>query len=257
MFLYSKPIFKISSLLYNRNFSLYQKLYFLYKNRQDRLEMELLAKLVKSGDTVVDIGANIGFYSLYLAKLVGKKGQVHSFEPEKNNFSHLKQLTKRHKNIKIWQIAVSNNNQPITLYTSDTINVDHKTYKTDHYQQSYKVKSTTLDSYLKGRSVHLIKMDIQGAEYFALKGMRKTLSKNKDIILLMEYWPLGMHSLNIPIQRMEKFFQELGLTIYYLEDGKMHRLTKQRKEKYNLYQNYDFDNWLVTAKPISNKNLLG
>ena len=51
------------------------------KNNYDRFEIECLKQIIKKGDTVVDLGANIGYYTLILAQLVGKSGHVHAFEP--------------------------------------------------------------------------------------------------------------------------------------------------------------------------------
>ncbi len=54
------------------------------------LETKLVRKEVKKSDVVLDIGANIGYYTLILAKLVGKKGRVFAFEPDPTNFALLK-----------------------------------------------------------------------------------------------------------------------------------------------------------------------
>ena len=65
------------------------------------------------------------------------------------------------------------------------------------------MRTVTLDDYLKhsGLNADVIKMDIQGAEYFALQGMLETLSSSPDIVLMTEYWPHGLEAYGVqPIQ---------------------------------------------------------
>lgn len=68
---------------------------FLIKPHHEEFETEIFKKEIKKGDTVLDLGAHIGYYTLLAAKLVGEKGKVFAFEPEPTNFALLK------KNIKI------------------------------------------------------------------------------------------------------------------------------------------------------------
>ena len=79
------------------------------KNNYDRFEIECLKQLIKEGDTVVDLGANIGYYTLILAQLVGKSGHVYAFEPEPSNFEILSKNVKenKHDNVTLVQKAIS------------------------------------------------------------------------------------------------------------------------------------------------------
>src|ERR1051325_2715958 len=81
---------QIGDFLYKHFFSIYNMLYPVFKEKQDAYEIALIRKLVKPGDVVLDIGANIGFYAKIFSKIVGNTGKVHSFEPDSNNYSHLK-----------------------------------------------------------------------------------------------------------------------------------------------------------------------
>ncbi len=78
---------RIGNWLYRNAFPVYNRIYPLFKNIQDKREMELIGSLVKPGDTVVDIGANIGFYTRFLAQKVGPTGKVYAFEPDALNYS--------------------------------------------------------------------------------------------------------------------------------------------------------------------------
>ncbi len=90
-------------------------------NNHEAWETEVLKKIVKKGDIIVDIGAHIGYYSLLFAKIVGNKGKVYAFEPDKNNFKLLMKniKTNGYNNIIPVEKALSNKNQKIRLYISD------------------------------------------------------------------------------------------------------------------------------------------
>ena len=75
--------------LFHRVYFLYKPLYSLYKTVLDRGERTILRRIVRPGMMVVDIGANIGVYSRFLAGLVGVDGKVIAFEPSPDNFNRL------------------------------------------------------------------------------------------------------------------------------------------------------------------------
>jgi hypothetical protein len=84
------------------------------------LETGLVKEKIKKGDVVLDIGANIGYYTLIFAKLVGEEGKVFAFEPEPTNFSLLEKNVEinGYKNVVLIQKAVSNETGKIRLYLS-------------------------------------------------------------------------------------------------------------------------------------------
>jgi fibrillarin-like rRNA methylase len=98
---------KIGNWLYKNCFPLYNFTYTRFKNKNDRHEIELLKKLIKPGDHVLDIGANIGFYAKILSGFVGEKGKVYCFEPDSTNYKYLVRNTNGHNNIKLFNLAVS------------------------------------------------------------------------------------------------------------------------------------------------------
>lgn len=253
--MYKNLFFFLISILYKYLFPIYRFLYFRYKFNHDNFEIHLFKRWVKQGNIVLDIGANIGFYSILFSRLVDKRGQVHCFEPEKLNYKHLKESTKNLKNIILNNLAVSNSNQPLKLYISKHLNVDHKIYQTEDWQSIYEVKSTTIDHYIKNRfKVDIAKIDIQGADFFALQGMKKTIVKNSNIVIMMEYWPWGIDKLGINVNEIISFVNALDCKIYVVKGKEIKMLNNSTFKKYKEYKKDDFDNWIITRRPL--KDLL-
>jgi len=180
--------------LYQYAFPIYRPLYASYKAYADRAERRLLKQVLFPGAVAVDAGANIGIYSLFLARCVGPAGAVHSFEPAPENFSRLCAATRSLSNVHVSQTSVGESSGHSKLYLSDTLNVDHRTYFTDKSAgRIVEIEMVALDDYFKpGQRVDLIKMDIQGYELHALRGASRVLADNPAAKLLVEFWPYGL-----------------------------------------------------------------
>jgi FkbM family methyltransferase len=159
-------------------------LYGAFKRKQDAQEIAMIREVVKQGDVVLDIGSNIGFYSQLLSDLVGSTGKVHCFEPDRNNFARLQEALRGRTNVVLNNAAVSDTGGELTLYTS------HRTYAPEQYESSYTVPAIRIDDYLPApATVNFIKMDIQGAEYLALKGMELLLQRSQRTAMIFELAP--------------------------------------------------------------------
>lgn len=148
---------------------------------------------IKKGDVVLDLGANIGYFTCLFAQLVGESGKVFSFEPEPNNFKLLKKNVEvnGYKHVVLEQKAVSNVNSMTKMYISNSPK-DHRIYDTHDNLGSIEVESIRLDEYFKdfNQKVNLVKSNIQGADYAAFQGMKSVIEKSRsNIILAMEFNP--------------------------------------------------------------------
>ena len=163
------------------------------KNNYDRFEIECLKQIIKKGDTVVDLGANIGYYTLILAQSVGKSGHVYAFEPEPSNFEILSKNVKenKHDNVTLVQKAVSDKNGKIKLYISKRNLASHRIFDAEDKRKSIEIDVTTLDEYFQKskKLVNFIKMDVEGAEGATILGASKIIEDSKNLIIMMEYFP--------------------------------------------------------------------
>ncbi len=91
-------------------------------------ETQLILRQTKIGDTVVDVGANIGYYTLLLANKVGKTGKVYAFEPDKINFEILAKNVKENnlENVVMINAAVGKKEGKLKLHRSEENFGDHK-----------------------------------------------------------------------------------------------------------------------------------
>jgi FkbM family methyltransferase len=138
------------------------------------------------GDVVVDAGAHVGFYTLKAAKEVGPDGTVIAIEPENKNFNLLATNVRinKYRNIKLIKCALYNFNGKARLFLKAR-SVSHslipKVWTTPIIGIT-RVHCRTLDSLLQElsiRHVDLLKLNIEGAEFYALLGCREFLSKQK------------------------------------------------------------------------------
>ncbi len=213
---------RLCNFLYQYAYPLYKPLYFTFKKKQDRQELEFLSEYISQGAHILDIGANIGFYTQVLSRLAGPEGEVFSFEADKKNFGHLEVNTRKLDNVTLFNLAVSDHEGSLTMYLSHRLNVDNRTYEPEAYKSSYTVRAARVDDIIPaGTPIHFIKMDIQGSEFLALKGMQRVLEENSELIILSEYAPdYLLKCSGTSSAQLQNFFAERGFGLYFLRDGK-------------------------------------
>ena len=245
----NKPIFILATFLYKYFPFLYKQLYFKFKANQDAYEIELMKRFIKKGDILLDIGANIGFYTTVFSKLAGRYGKVYCFEPDPGNSNFLRSNTKKFQNVTLIPKAVSEKKGTLTFYTSHRLNVDHRSYKPEKFNNSFEVESISIDEFINGKfDVNFIKMDIQGAEYGALKGMVNTLRKN-DAILLMEIWPYGLKLAGSSVEEVVSYINKLKYKVYSLNNMKLRRISEKSVKQFGLKEE-DYYNVIASKKKL-------
>lgn len=188
----------------------------------EKREMDFFKKTIKKGWTVLDIGANIGYPSLLFSKLVGKNGKVIAFEPNKNNIKTLKKNIKVNncRNIMIVPMAVSNRTGVGTLYISDSHSGDHRIYSSNEKRRTQNIETISLDDYFKSKNkINFIQMDIQGAEELVFKGMKRLINENKEISILLEFWPEGLKKIGSSPVDFLKMIKQLGFQLAYINEN--------------------------------------
>src|SRR5581483_11547466 len=178
------------------------------------METALFLKEIAEGQTVLDIGANIGYYTLLAARQVGPKGKVYAFEPDLENFKLLLRnvAVNRYINVVPLQKAVSNKKGTVRLYLNPANRGDHRVYDSKDGRRSMEVDTVALDQLFKtlDSKIHFIKMDIQGAEALALEGMKGLIRKNKGLKLVTEFSPGSLKLAGTNPAKYLKSLENLG-----------------------------------------------
>lgn len=191
----------------------------LWLNPHERLMEEIfLAEFVKSGDFIVDVGANIGTISLALAKKIEGQGQIYAFEPHPRIYSYLENNIKLNKqNQCILTHCTALGEKAGTMFFSDKSDDTNNQLGTEG---KLKVAIQMLDEVIPYKQpISLLKIDVEGFEYQVLQGASRVLEQTDFIYL--ECIP-EMLSLNGGSEEMIcDLLLKSGFSIYFVEKGKL------------------------------------
>jgi FkbM family methyltransferase len=164
---------------------------------------KLSSSVLRSGMTVVDIGANAGLLARHFRRIVGKSGMVFAFEPDPSVFEFAKFNNRRFANVEVIQSAVSDNEQPAVFYLNYESSASNSLFGRSRTGESMTVPCTSLDAFLKSRGdpeVDLVKIDVEGAELQVLRGMRRTIARLPALKIIVEYCPANQSNAGVPPQ---------------------------------------------------------
>lgn len=192
------------------------------------LVTEAMRRYLKPGDTFFDVGANIGYLSAVAAGLVGKNGQVHSFEPVPAYFGRLERLVSMNPGHTI----IAN---PCAAGESDGICKIYVTREpgqntmVSSYQSDFEITSTLevpvvrLDSYIRDHGIAriaMIKIDAEGYEFPTLKGLQSQFERSKDRpAIICEIAPRAYPLMGSKLSDLAGYMAEYGYSARDLIDG--------------------------------------
>lgn len=153
-----------------------------------------ISSVVRPGDVCLDIGANFGWYTTLLHRLVGAEGTIHAFEPVPGIFASLKKnldLAGDPANVKLNNVALGDAPGEVELHLFAGLPNGHTSLSTQGRDDFTIVKSPmlVLDNYLSEnniRPVNFVKMDVEGAELMCLRGAGKLFDQEVPPIWMIE-----------------------------------------------------------------------
>lgn len=154
----------------------------------EKYELSIFSRLLSPDMTVLDIGANIGIYTIPASHIVGKRGHIYSFEPVPENFDLLTRNVALNnlKNVTLINNAIGSKPGKVKMsIVKDSLATHHITKGS---KDGLEVDVITIDNFVKKNKlkVDVVKMDIEGYEGFAIDGAANLL-KRKNLILITEF----------------------------------------------------------------------
>lgn len=239
----------------------YTRLYLAGKGLADRGARRFLAGRVEPGMVVLDIGANVGFYSLFFARLVGPAGRVYAFEPDPLSRRILERRRRAAglANLEIAPVALGDREGRVTLYCNPANRADNRLH--DSLQapgvEAVDVPLTTLDAFCAERGIariDAVKMDVQGAEVAALRGMSETLRKAPPRWLFLEFEPELLRGAGASPEELWALLDEYGYEAFAVgEDGEAAPVTDREGLARRHATGY-VDLWLVRREAKDSKD---
>ena len=186
-------------------------------------ETTLFMSLIKPGMTVLDIGANIGYYSMIAAKLVGAQGHVYAFEPDPENYQLIVKSAQvnGYRQVTAFNNAVADDTRQVELFL-DSNNSGHSLSAVNVIKAagSVTVEQVSLDDFYRqgklGTKIDFIKIDVQGAEQLAMKGARRVIQECKPIIA-MELEPVRLRNMGADPLELLRSLERCGYAFRTIE----------------------------------------
>lgn len=189
-------------------------------------QTQVAEQVVRPGDTVVDIGANIGYYTLKLSERVGENGRVFAFEPEPKNFRLLECNVARRRcgNVTLVQKAVAPSSGTMQLFLSPFNPGDHRIYDSGDGRQCVEIATVRLDEYFQNvlGPIDFVKIDVQGAEGGVIESLGNLLDdpRTQRLSMMTEYWPSGLQRFGTHPQAFLEKLRRHGFTFQNIDEQK-------------------------------------
>lgn len=190
----------------------------------ERWETSVFASQLQRGMSVIDLGGNIGFYTMLARSIVGPEGRVVTFEPYPQSAALIRASVEAngYENVTIVQAGTVDSNSTGKLYLApgrwsehSLLDLEHSKPAEDGY--TIDVEFVTVDGALEKLNhdfhVDIVKMDIEGSEWWAVHGMTKVLAHNPKLTVMTEFWPNGFLRVGATPRQYLDFLHDAGFAI--------------------------------------------
>lgn len=218
------PYGEIAKILYANQFLIKRNKGWEYKT------VNMFKEHIQSGNVIIDIGANIGMYTLLASDLAGSTGKVYAFEPSKETFAVLNKNIEGNnkKNVSTHQLALSNKREKVSLRVpvvaqgrADAFNSIHVIEDDGNKEEGEYMETMTLDQFVKEqqiKEIDFIKIDIEGAELLCLQGARNTLEHIKPRVIVFESFEPFCKRFNYGQADIILYLHKFGYTFSQYDD---------------------------------------
>ena len=194
-----------------------------------------IGSILSPGDTFVDIGAHVGYFSMLASALVGPAGRVHAFEPEASNHAHLLEHMELNgaTNLLPNFMAVGAAPGIARFHVNADNDGGHALWEVGRHPFNERSRArpttrrvclTSLDHYFAERDVSrlkAIKMDAEGAEHSILQGGRDVIARSGVPFIVSEINRFGLESMGTTERQLRAQMEHLGYETYLFQPGQM------------------------------------
>jgi FkbM family methyltransferase len=187
----------------------------------ERSELAFVRRALRPGMTVLDVGANVGPYTALCAHAVGDAGRVFAFEPDPESFRYLEETVRRNAaaRVELVPAAAAAEAGVARLFTWSDNKGDSRLYEHERSDGSVEVATVRLDDFLAAAGVErvdFVKIDVQGLEGHVLEGLEQTIRRSPGLVLLLEFWPIGLRRVGTDPLALLARLEGLGLRLHEL-----------------------------------------
>jgi FkbM family methyltransferase len=193
-----------------------------YQQTWERDEAAFLRGRIRPGDTVMDVGAHVGYFTLLAAQAAGAEGRVIAIEPEPRNLELLAVNIWLHKlnSVTILPVAAGARRDVLALRKRFSNNSGSFEVHVPAADDMLLVPVVPLDEITGGGTVDVIKIDVQGTDHDVISGLEATLTASPHAPVLTEFWPDGMMHRGIDPRTILAGYRQLHRPICMLDsDG--------------------------------------
>jgi FkbM family methyltransferase len=223
----------------------------------EKEEVDWLKEHVTKGSVCLNIGSNVGYFALQMAKLTGPEGFVYAVEPNRDVLPFLKLNVKNsgYKNVKVIKKAASNKGGVRKLYLNRVNFGDSRLFDPrstlgggNHLEMGFKnkpsyrlVRAIKIDDALKDKKIDIVLIDTQGFDHLVIQGMREIISQFKPKILT-EFVPQWISDMGWdPLEVLEEYkdhgYQIMSLDFDVKSPVSPKKLLSDIKQSKKLYTN--------------------
>ncbi|KFI22373.1 FkbM family methyltransferase [Nitrosococcus oceani] len=192
---------------------------------------EYVRKNLRQGDIFIDVGANVGYFTTLASKLVGKGGHVFAIEASPTIFQKLQKniaFNNKFKNVQAFNVAAYDKRRLIPFFIGNKANLGASTsFESKAMLRKFsletKVEALPLAEIVGAGSIinaRLIKIDVEGAEWFVLSGISKLLATcSEQTEFLVEISPHAVRKQGNSVEDFLNIFDEAGFQAYFIENN--------------------------------------
>src|SRR5438445_1625351 len=216
----------------------------LYLGQFEEDVTDFFVHYLRPGMVVIDVGANIGVYSLLSAKYVGERGAVHAFEPTPDTFAQLctNAALNRLSCIRTNRLAVSDKSgtSSLYLYNQNAMNSLAMQDWVGSAVGQVQVDTVSLDEYVRAAElgrVDLLKVDAEGAELRVLQGAVELLERPKSPVVVCEFADKTTRNFGYEAAAIREYLENLGYRLFRWSRRSATLLPEPARADYELYAN--------------------